>query len=89
MKAVASVGVKTAVSECEPSASTVMTDADPATTGCVEPTCVAPSMNATVPAAPDGVTVAVSVSVAPDEAGDVGLTPRSVVVETGTGAVTV
>jgi hypothetical protein len=80
VKAVGSVGVNTAVSECEPSASTELTDAVPPDTVWVEPTCVAPSMNATVPAAPDGATVAVSVSVAPDEAGEAGVTPSVVVV---------
>jgi hypothetical protein len=89
VNAVASVGVNTAVSECEPSASTELTDAVPPDTVWVDPTCVAPSMNATVPAAPDGLTVAVSVSVAPDAAGDAGVTPSDVVVATGPAGVTV
>ena len=82
VNAVASVGVKTAVSECDPSASTALTAAEPDATVWVEPTWVAPSMNFTVPAAPDGVTVAVSVSVVPCAAGDVGVTPNDVVVGT-------
>ena len=89
VNAVASVGVKTAVRECEPSASTVVTEADPVDRTCVAPTCVAPSMNFTVPAAPDGVTVAVSVSVDPWAAGDAGSTFRAVVVEVGPAGFTV
>ena len=88
-KAVGSVGMNCAVSECEPSASTDITEADPETSGWVVPTWVAPSKNFTVPAAALGVTVAFNVSVAPCAAGDVGVTPSTVVVGVPTGAFTV
>ena len=81
--AVGSVGMNCAVSECDPSASTDITEADPETSGWVVPTWVVPSKNVTVPTAAVGVTVAVSVSVAPCAAGDVGVTPSTVVVVNG------
>src|SRR5579871_5520678 len=65
VNAVESVGVNVALNECEPSASTVLTDAVPEATVWVVPTWVVPSKNWTVPAAPDGDRVAVRVSVAP------------------------
>ena len=72
-----------AVNECDPSASTDITCADPETSGWVAPTCVAPSKNSTVPTAALGVTVAVNVSVVPCAAGDDGVTPNTVVVVNG------
>jgi hypothetical protein len=89
VNAVESVGVNVALSECEPSASTVLTDAVPEATVWVVPIWVVPSKNWTVPAAPGGARVAVRVSVAPWAAGLVGDTASVVVVVTGPAALMV
>jgi hypothetical protein len=72
--AIASVGVNTAVSRCDPAASiAVVCDALPLLTGTGAPTFVAPSLNCTVPVAVGWDTVALNVTALPwatDEAGD-------------------
>ncbi len=82
---VASVGVKTAVRLCAPAANEeVVVWATPPETATAAPIFVAPSLNCTVPAALDGVTVAFSVTVVPTVCGEDGVTVRAVVVDCAT-----
>ena len=80
VNAVGSLGVKTAVIECDPAAlNVVVVLALPALTFTAAPMFVEPSLNCTCPAAPDGDTVADSATLAPVRA-EVGDAVRLVVV---------
>ena len=72
VKAPGLVGVNTALSECVPEASVVVSEAVPPLTGTGLPRGLVPSWNCTLPAADAGVTVAVSVSAVPAAAGEAG-----------------
>jgi hypothetical protein len=72
--------MNTAVNGCVPTANVVFVDAVPLARGAAVPTLAAPSLNCTVPAAVDGVTVAVNVSGEPAVAGEAGVTVSVVVV---------
>ena len=91
VKAVGSVGVNTAVIECEPAAANdVVALAEPPDTVTAVPTFADPSLNCTEPTASDGVTVAARATLAPVVTeGGVAVTAVVVVTAPGGGVVTV
>ena len=79
--------MNTAVSECDPRANVeVVPDAVPLLTGTGAPRSVVASLNCTVPAAVDGVMVAVRVTRVPWATGETGDTASAVVVAVGAAA---
>ena len=72
--------MNTAVNGCVPTANVVFVDAIPLTSATALPILAVSSLNCTVPAAVDGVTVAVNVSGEPAVPGEAGVTVSVVVV---------